>query len=258
VNDEKTDDGFAERLQNLIQAVEASGYAVLPRTDQELLESVVEAAARMLNSKAASIALVDEAAGELEFKVSFDQTGGHSVIGMRFPIDQGIAGHVAMTGQPMAISSVQQDERFNQDFAESTGYVPSAILAVPLLLREKVIGVMEALDKNDAPSFSLQDMDLLTIFARQAAIAIDQAQLHNQLGLALTRGLLRLVEDDVDDDVDPLREALLTVPPELPSDLQELAILLGDISAMGSAERKACIQILEVFSKYSHRKSRFL
>ena len=106
MNDEKTDDGFAERLQNLIQAVEASGYAVLPRTDQELLESVVEAAARMLNSKAASIALVDEAAGELEFKVSFDQTGGHSVIGMRFPIDQGIAGHVAMTGQPMAISSV--------------------------------------------------------------------------------------------------------------------------------------------------------
>ena len=163
-----------------------------------------------------------------------------------------------MTGQPMTISSVQQDERFNQDFAESTGYVPSAILAVPLLLREKVIGVMEALDKNDAPSFSLQDMDLLTIFARQAAIAIDQAQLHNQLGLALTRGLLRLVEADVDDESDPLTEALSTVPAELPSDLQELAILLGDISAMGSAERKACIQILEVFSHYSHRKSRFL
>jgi len=256
--DTSSDKGLAQQLQNLIQAIEASGYAVLPRTDQELLESVVEAAASMLNAKAASIALVDEPAGELEFKVSYDQTGGHSVIGMRFPINQGIAGHVAMTGQPMAVSSVQEDARFNQDFAESTGYVPSAILAVPLLLREKVIGVMEVLDKNNAHSFSLQDIDLLTIFARQAAIAIDQAQLHNQLGLALTQGLLRLVEADTADGSEQLIELLASAPQEIPSDLQDLATLFGDIASLGSAERKACIQILEVFSQYGHRKSRFL
>ena len=256
--DASSDDGLTQQLQSLIQAIEASGYAILPRTDQELLESVVEAAARILNAKAASIALVDEPAEELEFKVSFDQTGGHSVIGMRFPINKGIAGHVAMTGQPMAVSSVQEDKRFNQDFAESTGYVPSAILAVPLLQREKVIGVMEVLDKNDAPSFSLKDMDLLTIFARQAAIAIDQAQLHNQLGVALTQGLLRLVEADAEGGSEQFKEILAAAPQDIPSDLQELATLVGDITSLGSAERKACIQILEVFSQYGHRKSRFL
>ncbi|HET6443643.1 MAG TPA: GAF domain-containing protein [candidate division Zixibacteria bacterium] len=256
--DAASGDEFVQQLVELIQAIEASGYAVLPRTDQELLESVVEAAASILNAKAASIALVDESAGELEFKVSFDQTGGHSVIGMRFPINQGIAGHVAMTGQPMAVSSVQDDSRFNQDFAENTGYVPSAILAVPLLLQEKVIGVMEVLDKNSAASFSLQDMDLLTIFARQAAIAIDQAQLHNQLGTALTQGLLRLVENSGADGTRQLLENLSATSQQAPSDLHEIAVLLSDIASGGSAERRACIQILEVFSQYGHRKNRFL
>jgi len=256
--DASSNDELTGQLHSLIQVIEASGYAILPRADQELLESVVEAAARILNANAASIALVDEPANELEFKVSYDQTGGHSVIGMRIPINKGIAGHVAMTGQPMAVSNVREDARFNQEFAESTGYVPGAILAVPLLLREKVIGVMEVLDKKTASSFNLQDIDLLTIFARQAAIAIDQAQLHNQLGEALTQGLLRLVEDNAADGSEELISILAAAPKEPPSDLQELAALLSDIASLGSAERRACIQILEVFGKYSSRKTRFL
>lgn len=253
--DTAPDEGLAKQLQRLLQAIEASGLAVLPRSDQALLESVVEAAARILNAKAASIALVDEQAQELEFRVSFDQSGGHSVIGMRFPINKGIAGHVAMTGQPMAVSNVQQDSRFNQDFAESTGYVPKAILAAPLLLGEKVIGIMEVLDKNNAPSFNLQDMELLTIFARQAAIAIDQSQLHNELGDALARGLAQLAQADGSAQLTDILEA---APRGAPADLLELARLFSDIAALGSAERQACIQILEVFSQYRRRKSRYL
>jgi GAF domain-containing protein len=252
------DDELAEQLQRLLQAFEASGYAVLPRSDQALLESVVEAAARILNAKAASIALVDEQAQELEFRVAFDQSGGHSVIGMRFPINQGVAGQVAMTGQPMAVSNVQQDTHFNQEFAESTGYVPKAILAAPLLMGEKVIGVMEVLDKNTAPSFNLQDMELLTIFARQAAIAIDQAQLHHELGDALAQGLAQLAEAHTAGDSAQLTDILESAPQGTPADLLTLAALFSDIAALGSAERRACIQILEVFSQYRRRKSHFL
>ncbi len=243
-------------LQELIQAVEASGYAVLPRTDQKLLESVVEAAARILNAKAASIALVDQEAQELEFKVDFNQSGGVSVIGLRTPIDRGIAGHVAMTGQPMAVSNVQEDNRFNQQFAESTGYVPKAILAVPLIMREQVIGVMEVLDKNSASPFNLQDIELLTIFARQAAIAIDQAQLHQHIGEALAAGLRRISENLGEEESNQLEELLSGVPGEIPSDLQQLATLFGDIAALGSAERQVCLEILEAFSRYGRRKRR--
>ena len=252
------ENGFSQQLINLIQAIEASGHAVLPRTDEDLLESVVEAAARILNAKAASIALVDEPARELEFKVSFDQSGGHSVIGMRIPISKGIAGHVAMTGQPIAVSNVLEDRRFNQQFAESTGYVPNSILAVPLLLDEKVIGVMEVLDKNIAPSFNLQDMELMTIFANQAAIAIYQAQLHRDLGEALSEGLRRLIEENGTESPPELEDIIESALPEAPSDLVEIAALLSDVASLGPAERRACIQILEVFSQYGRRRKRFL
>lgn len=255
--DAASDDEVAQQLVLLIQAIEASGYAVLPRTDQELLESVIEAAARILNAEAASIALVDEKEQMLEFKVAFNRAGGHSVIGMRFPINQGIAGHVAMTGQPMAVSNVQQDTRFNQEFAESTGYIPSAILAVPLLLREKVIGVMEVLDKNTASSFSLQDIELLTIFAQQAAIAINQAQLHDQLGEILAQSLVRLVKANIEGDSRQLINVLDDAAQGTTTDLHELAALFSDIASLGSAERQACIQVLNVFSQYGRRINRF-
>ena len=249
---------LVQQLQHLIQAIEASGHAILPRSDEALLESVVEGAARIFGAEAASIALVDEEAQELVFRVSYSQTGGHSVIGMRFPITQGIAGYVAMTGQPMAVSDVRQDDRFNQDFAESTGYVPKSILATPLLSGETVIGVMEVLDKLDGNPFSMQDMDLLAIFARQAAIAINQAQLHSEIGEALAQGLIRLaadVEGEFEGKSAELIELIEASRSGTPSDLLELANLFNDIAALGSAERRACIQILEVFSEYRRRKS---
>lgn len=246
---------MAEQIKRLVQAIEASSYAVLPTSDLDLLNSVVEAAARIFDAEAASIALIDEKEEELEFKVSFDRTAGHSVIGMRIPIDKGIAGQVAMTGQPMAVANVKQDRRFNRDFAESTGYVPSAILATPLLSGEKVIGVMEVLDKRGGESFDLQDMELLGIFAHQAAIAIDQSQLHTQIGEALAEGLKKLAETDSEGKPYLLLDALdSSSQAETPPDLLELATLFNDIAALGPAERRACIQILEAFRQYRRSK----
>jgi GAF domain-containing protein len=249
---------MAEQIKRLIQAIEASSYAVLPTSDLDLLHSVVEAAARILETEAASIALVDEENDELEFKVSFDKTSGHSVIGMRIPIDKGIAGQVAMTGQPIAVANVKQDTRFNRDFAESTGFVPNAILATPLLSGEKVIGVMEVLDKSDGSSFSLQDMELLGIFARQAAIAIHQSQLHTQIGEALAQGLKRLAETDAEGKPYLLLDAIDTSGKKAPDDLLELAVLFNDIAALGPAERRACIQVLEAFRQYRKSKPTYM
>lgn len=253
-NDPSAAERMAEQIKHLIQAIEASSYAVLPTSDTDLLQSIVEAAARILETEAASIALVDEENEELEFKVSFDKTSGHSIIGMRIPINKGIAGQVAMTGQPMAVANVKQDTRFNRDFAESTGYVPNAILATPLLSGEKVIGVMEVLDKSNGTSFSLQDMELLSIFAHQAAIAIHQSQLHTQIGEALAQGLKQLAESDAEGKPYLLLDAIETSGQDSPPDLFELAVLFNDIAALGTAERRACIQVLEAFRQY--RKSK--
>ena len=249
---------LAGQLRRLVQAGEAAGRAVLPSTDQALLQSIVDAAARIFGAAAASIALVDETQGMLEFRVAYG-AGNQDVVGRRVPLDQGLAGYVAMTGQPMAISNVQQDARFNRDFAQSTGYVPRSILATPLISEERVIGVMEVLDKIDAPSFGIQDMELLSLFAQQAAIAIHQSQQFERIGEALVRGLKDLVRDKNQAEANGLAAALEGGPVEegRSEDLLALAELFQDISALGEADRRACLKILAVFREYGRSKTRY-
>ena len=166
---------FRDAVRDLLAALEAAGHLALPGFSRDLLESVVEAAARIFGAAAASIALVDEPSGGLHIVVAYG-AGRETVVGMHLPRGQGIAGYVAMTGEPLAVSDVERDPRFAQQFAQGTGYVPRSILATPLLAHERIIGVMEVLDKIEAPSFGLRDMELLALFAGQASLAIDQAR----------------------------------------------------------------------------------
>src|SRR4030067_1436398 len=133
--------------------------------------------------------------------------GKDEILRVRILIDRGIAGYVANTGQPIAIPNAQQDPRFNQEFAKSTGYVPRSILATPLIIGDRVIGVMEVLDKISAPSFGMQDMELLGVFAQQAAIAIDQSQQMDELGRAVLHGIDQLLENNGSDRPPPIPNA---------------------------------------------------
>ena len=250
---------LSRQLKHLLAAIEASGHAILPRSNDDLLKSIVEAAGRIFNAAAASILLVNEQERLLEFKVAYGASN-RDLVGLKFPLDKGIAGYVVMTGQPLAISNVRQDPRFNQDFAKSTGYVPSSILAMPLRSEDRVIGVMEVLDKLNATSFGMQDMELLGMFAHQAAIAIDQSQRMDHIQDALVLGLKRLVTAEPASESAELLSAMDSIG-ELKdgNDLLALADLFNQISALGTAERKACLQVLKAFADYqrSLRRTRY-
>jgi len=247
-------DHLAGQLRRLLAALEASSRAVLPASNQELLQSIVDASARIFGAAAASICLVDEDAQVLEFKVATG-IGREDVVGRRIPVNQGIAGYIAMTGQPIAVSNVQADPRFKKDFAQSTGYVPRSILGTPLFSDGQVIGVMEVLDKIDAAAFGLQDMELLGVFAQQAALAIHQSQQYDKISGALVHGLRELVAQQCELEQRPaaVLAALnaCAIDEQAPgTDLNELAALFYAISARGPAERKACLQILAAFGAY--------
>jgi GAF domain-containing protein len=246
INEEK----MSEQLQRLLMSIEASGRAILPKSNDELLKSIIEAAARIFGAAAASLLLVNEEEEALEFKVAFGPAD-HDLVGTKFPYDQGIAGYVFMTGMPIATSNVREDKRFNRDFAKSTGYVPDSILATPLISSDdRIIGVMEVLDKIDAASFDMQDMELMGMFAQQAAMAIDQSQQIDKIQHSLVQGLKRLIKADKSATSAELQSVLdqsLQRSDEM-SDLLELADLFNQISALGEAERKACIQVLNVFA----------
>ena len=152
----------------------AVAAGVLPDEAQHraLLQSIVEAARAIFSAGAASIFLHDEETDELVFEAAAGEGGGE-LVGLRIPSGTGIAGWVLVTRQPLVLSDLENDQRFARDVAEKTGYVPSALMAVPLLHDERALGVLQVLDSREDGRSGLEEMDLLGLFASQAAIALD-------------------------------------------------------------------------------------
>jgi GAF domain-containing protein len=158
-----------------MMAAVAAGVLPAEEAHRALLMSVAETARAIFGAKAASIFLYDEATDELVFE-AVAGTGADTLIGRRFPSSSGIAGWVLVTRQPLVIEDVREDPRFAKDVAADTGYVPKGIMAVPLLHEDRSLGVLEVLDRPAQAAFTLAEMDLLGLFASQAAIALDLTQ----------------------------------------------------------------------------------
>lgn len=245
---------LAQDLRRLFRGVEFSGRALLPRSNDELLQSIVDTAAQIFDAPAASILLVNEREQVLEFRVASGPVGA-GVIGMQFPLDHGIAGYVVMTGQPLAIADVQDDARFARDTAEKTGYTPQSIMATPLVMDERVIGVLEVLDRGGEPSAGMDDLQLLGLFGRQAAIAIHASQQLDDLAETLLRGIggaigaegAGIVRNALGDD---------SAAGGAREEMAQLARLYNEISELGDAERAACLSVLNTFAEYARAKNR--
>jgi len=146
---------------------------------RDLLQSIVEVARAIFAARASSIFLLDEEADELVFEAVSGEGAG-ALVGTRLPSSTGIAGWVLVTRQPLVLDDVRSDPRFSREAAERTGFVPQGLMAVPLLYEEQALGVLQVLDRPQRSRFSLREMDLLGLFASQAAI-----------GLQLLRGARR-------------------------------------------------------------------
>jgi GAF domain-containing protein len=157
------------------RAAVAAGVLGAEENYRELLRSIVEVARAIFQAKASSIFLLDEATDELVFEAVAGQ-GSESLVGRRFPSSTGIAGFVLVSRQPLVIEDVLEDPRFSRETAESTGFVPKGLMAVPLLHEERALGVLEVLDRPSHARFTLAEMELLGLFANQAAIALDLLQ----------------------------------------------------------------------------------
>ena len=156
-------------MSDLNSAVAAAALGSEERF-RALLRSVVEVARAIFAAKASSILLLDEESNELVFEAVVGE-GENDLLGRRFPAGTGVAGWVLATRTPLVIEDVARDPRFAKDVAEGTGYVPQGLMAVPLLHDEDALGVLEVLDRQSR--FTLEEMELLGLFASQAAIALD-------------------------------------------------------------------------------------
>jgi GAF domain-containing protein len=158
-----------------LQAAVAAGILGTEDDYRALLQSVVDVAAAIFGAKAASIFLFDDRSDELVFEAVAGE-GAETLVGRRFPSSTGVAGWVLVTQQPLIIEDVGSDPRFGREAAESTGFIPNGLMAAPLLYEERALGVLEVLDRLQDERFTLAEMELLSLFGSQAAIALHLLQ----------------------------------------------------------------------------------
>lgn len=168
-----------------LQAAVAAGVLGAEEGHRALLQSTAEVARAIFKARASSIFLLDTETDELVFEAVAGE-GAQTLIGQRFPSSTGVAGWALVTRQPLVVDDLTADTRFSQEAAESTGYVPKALMAVPLLVEDRALGVLEVLDRSSEQPFSLADMNLLGLFASQAAVSLDLLQRARRARAALS------------------------------------------------------------------------
>jgi GAF domain-containing protein len=181
----------------------------------ELLQAVVDLGRGVFGAAACSVAVLEPDEGHLVFRAA-SGAGADEVVGLRLPVNHGIAGWAVSSGQPIVIGDVRADPRFARDLAESTGYVPRSILAAPLQTPRALVGVVEVLDRT--PASGRDDLALLGLLAAQAALAV---------------------------------EATTT---ETSRPVGALAAAAADLGAFGAAEQQAAAGLLREFVTYLRRR----
>jgi GAF domain-containing protein len=175
-----------EQSGNLHAAV---AIGVLPAEEEftALLHSIVVVARAIFGARGSSIFLYEPETDELVFAAIAGEDE-QQLVGKRMPSATGIAGWVLSSRTPLILEDVANDPRHARDVAESTGYVPKGLMAVPLLHDEDCLGVLQVLDRPERSTFSLKEMDLLGLFANQAAIALALLVAARRARAALTGG----------------------------------------------------------------------
>ena len=240
-----------ELLAELGELANSLGPAVRPTGTDELLRSLTETARRLFGAAACSLALLSDDESALVYTVAAGE-GAEDVTGMRIPVTQGIAGWVVQSGQPIAVGDVANDPRFSRQVAQQTGYVPQAILAVPVQTRHRMLGVISLLDRDARRPGAEQDMALLSLFADQAALALASVEAFSTLGRVLLDALAAAAVSD--DLIHALRQAGDRLPPA-DADLAALAVSFAALARRGAAERRLALAVLRDVGDYAERRS---
>lgn len=188
------------------------------------LQAATASVRTMFGAAACSCALASEDGAELTF-VAADGAGAAGIVGVSMPVRRGIAGWVALTAQPIAVSDVSRDDRFARDIAEATEYVPTAVLAAPLVDEAgETIGVIEVLDPTRLE---------------------DETRLGGQRGTSAELAALTAAATQVSSIVRLSRQVTVTttVAPELVGALAEVA-------GSGPAGQRLARDVLEAVGSY--------
>lgn len=234
-------------LRELAVLARTVAPVVSPGGHEELLRSLTATARALFGARACSLALLeetdDDSADEELVYVAASGAGSDAIVGARIGATQGIAGFVLQSGQPVAVSDLRNDARFARGVAESTGYVPQAILAVPVVGSSGPLGVLTLLDRDARREGAQFDIETAGLFADQAALAIEGARAAADVGRMLLTQLAAAA-----DGASGLTEALQSAADAAPDDsMLALATLLARLAARSESDMRLAARIVNEF-----------
>lgn len=236
-----------EKIRNLTALSEVSAIITSSLELKEVLKSIMEMATKLMKAEASSLMLIDEKTQELVFEEALGEKE-EKVKKIKLRIGEGIAGYVAKFGIPLLISDAYSDPRFNPEVDKFTGFRTKSILCVPLKIKDKIIGVVEVLNRIDKKSFDEDDKELFSALANHAAIAIENARLYKELR-ELFLGVVKSLAEAIDaksaythGHSQRVSEYSLAVAQELnlnkeEQEIVEIAGILHDIGKIGIDEK---------------------
>ncbi len=252
-----SEDRFAQDLRDALTTASITGVIGAPVSYNGLLRMIVATAADIVKAKAAWLFLIDAEQRYLVSEASAGEQatapGGSGTI--RMPLGEGIAGLVAQTGQPMALSDTDDDDLDASDIGHEVGFNPKHVLCSPLSFEDRMIGVLQFLDKEeDDEGFSVDDIEDVSLFAHLGAVAIEQSRTQSRLG-ALLAELVEGLDGIPDYDRHGLTERARAFTAELGQQTGylgalDLARLVHEIVLGGDDATQACKGILENFTVF--------
>lgn len=182
---------------------------------EPLLQLILESAVDILHCEAGSLLLVDDTANELVFRSVVGPVAA-DLLHRRMPADRGVAGKAMKTGQPIIVNDVSLFPEWFSQNDQQTGFVTREMLVQPMRLKDAVIGVIEVINKSDGAAFIQEDLDLLSAFAAQAAVAFENAMLYTHTDMALSArvqelSIMQRIDRELNASLDPFTTAWITL-----------------------------------------------
>ncbi len=199
-----------ERIKKQISIFNEIGKTLTTSlTVNEVLEKILYKVAEFFSPENWSLLLVDEKKQELYFEIVVgDSIHTEKLKDIRLKVGEGVAGWVAKTGRPLFVPSVDEEPHFSRKVDNVTQFSTESIICIPMKIREKVLGVIELVNKKDITPLHKYDMELLTTVAEYAAIALENARNYEEVqrltitdditGLFNARHLHKLLELEIE------------------------------------------------------------